>query len=324
MYLLEDYSEIKDLPMGIPFIIGTVRDLPLIIKYLECTILHRSAKATGLLFNWDKELAKLGYVGNAVPAEKFQCVPFDYMLAESNGMYKEVSEEVDIVESLYEVNIESYLSDGYLVSFDKLTELNVTPSWLSNLANSIRTNVLASVNFNPSLYSKKLGLMSGYSEVIGADRNLGILDFSGSIPTSIVTTTALLAKLMSKTFYADIMITGTTSKLFKYEELDTIDLMEESFKIGRSNDQGAFKELVSKPMAYNVVFSFGDNDHPGYCWKTGDEHLSDAQGQRLCNWNVHKVISMHTQSDKVQTGYTRWFEPKEIELVKDWLITINK
>jgi hypothetical protein len=46
------------------------------------------------------------------------------------------------------------------------------------------------------------------------------------------------------------MITGSYTKLFKYEELDSIDLLEEAYKIGRNND---LKDLVSKPMAYNVV-----------------------------------------------------------------------
>jgi hypothetical protein len=41
--------------------------------------------------------------------------------------------------------------------------------------------------------------------------------------------------------------------------LDSIDLLEEAYKIGRNNDQKYFKDLVSKPMAYNVVFSFGDD-----------------------------------------------------------------
>jgi hypothetical protein len=50
MYLLEDTLEIKDLPLGIPFIIGKEKDAPLIIKYLEYTVLYRSAKATGLGF----------------------------------------------------------------------------------------------------------------------------------------------------------------------------------------------------------------------------------------------------------------------------------
>ena len=166
--------------------------------------------------------------------------------------------------------------------------------------------------------------MSGYSEIVGSDRNLGILDFSGSIPVSIITTTAILAKLMSRTFYADIMITGSITKLFKYEELDQIDLLAEAKSIGRNNDQAYFKKLVSVPMVYNTVFSFGDNDHPGYGWKLGDMKISDEEGKKICNWKVNKVISLHTKSNTDQTGYTRWFEPKEIEHVKDWLVSLNK
>lgn len=321
MYLLEDSSEIKELPLGIPFIIGDAKALPLIVKYLEYTVLYRSAVATGLAFNWERELYKLGYNNNKESLkESFQCIPYDYMMSlGENSEAKTISEE-----SAYEIDIADYLTDGYLVSFDKLTELNVTPSWLSNLADSIRTNVLSAVNFNPSLYSKKLGIMSGYTEVVGTDRNLGILDFSGSIPISIITTTALLAKLMSKTFYADIMITGSTTKIFKYEELDSIDLLEEARTIGRNNDQKYFKELVSKPMTYNVVFSFGDDDHPGYSWSTGDTSITDHEGKDICKWDVFKVISMHTRKNGMQTGYTRWFSPKETELVQDWLITLNK
>jgi hypothetical protein len=320
MYLLEDTSEIKDLPLGIPFIIGKEKDAPLIIKYLEYTVLYRSAKATGLGFNWEKQLSGLGYAGEYKLKSNFQCIPYDYMLS----LNKVKSPEPEVKESTFDIDIDSYLTDGYLVSFDRLTELNVTPSWLSNLVDSIRTNVLSSISFNPSLYSKKLGMMSGYAEVVGADRNLGILDFSGSIPISIITTTALLAKLMSRTFYADIMITGSYTKLFKYEELDSIDLLEEAYKIGRNNDQKYFKDLVSKPMAYNVVFSFGDDDSPGHAWQAGDKYITDEEGKALCNWDVHKVISMHTRGTFSQTGYTRWFSPKETELVSDWLVTIKK
>ena len=320
MYLLEDSEELEDLPLGIPFIIGNEDALPYIIKYLEYTLLYRSAMATGLAFNWSKELAKLGYGDTSKPDADFKLIPFEYMLNMGE------SPELDDVSATkeFDLDIENYLTDGYLVSFDKLTELNVTPSWLSNLTDSIKTNVLEAVNFNPNLYSKKLGVMSGYSEIVGSDRNLGILDFSGSIPTSIITTTAILAKLMSKTFYADIMITGSVTKLFKYEELDRIDLLAEAKSIGRNNDQAHFKKIVSVPMVYNNVFSFGDDDFPGYAWKSEDKGISDVNGKEICNWKVNKVISLHTKSNTTQTGYTRWFEPKEIEHVKDWLISLNQ
>ena len=166
--------------------------------------------------------------------------------------------------------------------------------------------------------------MSGYSEIVGSDRNLGILDFSGSIPVSIITTTAILAKLMSKTFYADIMITGSVTKLFKYEELDQIDLLAEAKRIGRNNDQECFKNIVSVPTAYNTIFSFGDDDYPGYPWKSGDVKISAEDGKKICNWKVNKIISLHTRSNVEETGYTRWFEPKEIEHVKDWLVSLNE
>lgn len=320
MYLLEDSKELEDLPLGIPFIIGNEDALPYIIKYLEYTLLYRSAVATGLDFNWSNELAKLGYDSTSKPDADFKLIPFDYM----QNIGKPI--ELDNVPTAeeFDLNIEYYLADGYLVSFDKLTELNVTPSWLSNLTDSIKTNVLEAVNFNPNLYSKKLGVMSGYSEIVGSDRNLGILDFSGSIPVSVITTTAILAKLMSKTFYADIMITGTTTKLFKYEELDRIDLLAEARKIGRDNDQADFRKIVSLPMVYNTIFSFGDEDHPGKPWRNfGDTYISDEDGKKICNWKVNKVISLHTRSNTEQTGYTRWFEPKEIEHVKDWLISLK-
>lgn len=319
MYLLEDSKELEDLPLGIPFIIGNEDALPYIIKYLEYTLLYRSAMATGLAFNWSNELAKLGYGDAVKPEEDFKLIPFDYMVNLGEPIELEdlhTAEEFDL-------DVENYLTDGYLVSFDKLTELNVTPSWLSNLTDSIKTNVLEAVNFNPNLYSKKLGVMSGYSEIVGSDRNLGILDFSGSIPVSIITTTAILAKLMSKTFYADIMITGSTTKLFKYEELDRVDLLAEAKKIGRENDQVDFRKIVSVPMVYNTVFSFGDEDDPGRPWGNKGEYISDEEGKKICNWKVNKVISLHTKSNKIQTGYTRWFEPKETEHVKDWLISLN-
>lgn len=320
MYLIEDSEELKELPVGIPFIIGDYKSEPFIVKYLEYTLLYRSAQATGLPFKWEEELSKIGYTSSSKPEDSFYCLPYEYLMEELKA--PKSIKELEASSVSYEIDINTYLDDGYLVSFDKLTELNVTPTWVSSLADSIRTNVLNSVEFNPSLYSKKLGVMVGYSETIGATRNLGILDFSGSIPLSITITTALLAKLMSKTFYADIMVTGTTTKLFRYEELDSIDLMKEAESIGRNNDQVYFRRLVEIPAKYNTVFAFGDEDNPGNNWE-GAGYISDEEGKEICNWEVEKVISLHTRSNTMLAGYLKWFKPKETEHVSNWLKTLK-
>lgn len=317
IYLVSSEEDLEKLPLGIPFIYGEEEQYEKILKYLEWTILLRSAEATGLPFDWKRELKALGY--EDIPIGK----PLSFSGDGGGRGAMKFSEE-----SEFRINMEEYLKDGWLVSYDVLTSLRIIPTWLADLEESIKVNVLNAISFNPTLFNKKLGGFYGAPEMTSAKRNLGILDFSGSIPTSVVVTTAVLAKTLSRTFFCDILITGSTSKLFKYEELEGIDLMKEAHIIGRDNDQKEFIKLLSEPREYNTVFSFGDDDYPGYTWhnsfNSGTKNISVEEGKKINKWKVEKVISLHTRQNGDETGYTKWFSPTEgVEHVTDWVKTLK-
>ncbi len=321
IYLVCNEEELDKLPLGIPFIYGDEEHYDLIVKYLEYIILLRSAEATGIPLKWEEELSRLGYT-----AVNFKNDISLYFSGDSEDRLKDKA-GVRSVPPIgdFKHTTESYLKDGFLVSYDILTNLNIVPSWLRDLEESVRVNVLNAVTFNPMSFSKKLGGFYGAPEMVASKRNLGVLDFSGSIPDSVVTTTAALAKTLARTFFCDIMITGSITKLFTYEELEGVDLMKEAREIGRNNDQAYYKDLVSIPRDYNAVFSFGDDDSPGYSWSSGDKAITDEEGKKICKWTCEKVISLHTKQDGRETGYTRWFSPTEgVKHVKDWLHTLKR
>lgn len=317
MYLVSNEEDLRTLPLGIPFIYGEEEQYDRILSYLEWTILLRSAEETGLPFDWERELKALGYKDVTIGG-----TPLGFS-GDGDRERVKYSEEAE-----FRLDMGAFLKDGWLVSYDVLSSLKVIPTWLSDLEESIKVNVLNAVTFNPTLFSKKLGGFYGASEMVASRRNLGILDFSGSIPTSVVITTAMLAKTLSRTFFCDIMITGSTTKVFKYEELEGIDLMKEAELIGRDNDQTEFVKLISEPREYNTVFSFGDDDHPGISWSNtynrGCKSISLEEGKKLNQWKVEKVISLHTRQNGSETGYTRWFTPTQgIQHVSNWVQTLK-
>lgn len=320
IYLVNNQEEWEKLPLGIPFIYGEESLYDKIVQYLEWTMLLRSAEATGFPFKWEDELKKLG----------FRDVRFDndislYFSGETHSRTVPTKATKPCSESEFRFDVDNYIKDGFLVSYGILSLLKIIPSWLKDLEASIKVNIINAVSFNPTAFSKKMGGFYGAPEMATSKRNLGILDFSGSIPTSVVVTTAALAKTLSKTFFCDILITGSGSKLFKYEELDGIDLMKEAQTIGRNNDQVDFLKIVSEERDYNAVFSFGDDDYPGYTWCDKSRHIKEDEGKELCKFTVEKVISLHTKQNGSETGYTRWFSPKEgVQHVSNWLHTLKR
>ena len=319
IYMVSNEEDLEKLPLGIPYIYGEEDQYDKVLQYLEWTILLRSAEATGLPFDWKSELSRLGYKDASLSSS-----PLAF-----SGDCGDRGKVKFSTEGEFKLNMEDYLKDGWFVSYDVLTSLKVIPTWLADLEESIRVNVLNSVTYNPTLFNKKLGGFYGASEMTASKRNLGILDFSGSIPTSVVVTTAMLAKTLSRTFFCDILITGSYSKLFKYEELEGIDLMKEAEAIGRDNDQLEFVKLLSEDREYNTVFSFGDDDYPGHTWNnsfnSGTRKISEEEGKKLCQWKVEKVISLHTKQNGSETGYTRWFTPTEgVQHVTDWVRTLKR
>jgi hypothetical protein len=299
IFLIENEEDWKEMPKGLPYIIGTQADLPFITLYLEFQTLLKSCKATGLPINWENVLRRLGYSNNLK----------SYELC-SGGDYWESSEGHDKIE------IDAFIEDQYVVNFDRLSELKIVPKWLDDLKSSVEQNIIDEVMFDPTAFNKQLGLNVGSGIVKHNQRNLLILDVSGSIPRAVVKTTVALAKLMSKKFYADILITSGQSVLIDYDNVQSTDIEAQAEKSGCGNEGEMFSKIISEPKDYNTVIAFGDNDNPEY-------YLN--QKSIPCKITVETLYSLHTdkRSENI-VGYARCFKPSKTPiLVKDWIDTIN-
>ena len=151
---------------------------------------------------------------------------------------------------------------------------------------------------------------------------------SGSIPKAVSSTCLTLAKNLSESFYADLLITGSKSTLYNYEELYKLDVQKVYTENEMDNDQVWFKKLVSSSeKVYKTAIVFGDNHSPSYPWKNSfnknTREISREGGKKLCKWKVEKLISFHTSSHKETAGYADWFSPNEVEKIKDWVTYLN-
>lgn len=95
------------------------------------------------------------------------------------------------------------------------------------------------------MYNKKLDGMYGEIDLV-SNRNLIIIDISGSIPKAISSTILVLCKNLAENFYADILITGSKSTLYYYENLHELILKPFYKENGIDNDQVWFRKLVSE------------------------------------------------------------------------------
>lgn len=324
LYFITDREDIKKLPIGLPFIYGSESLKPKIIQLLEFEILYQKAIATGLPFKFKQLLLDAGYKD----LKDFwygRPIYVDYATGEGVDddflKFRETSRD----KSLFDQFVKD--SSAY-VDIEKLKELKVFPLWLDKIEEAVRTNIHNFAVYNPNMYNKKLEGMYGSLDLIAPDRNLIIIDISGSIPKAVSTTCLTLSKTLAETFYADLLITGSKSTLYSYEQLYELDVEIIYDENGMDNDQVYFKKLVSGDVKnYKTVISFGDNHHPGDKWSnkfnTSARFISDEDGQKICKWNVDKVISFHTTSNNTITGYARWFKPKEVEYIKDWVKYLN-
>lgn len=297
IFLVENEEDFKQLPKGLPYIIGNQSELPFITIFLEFQVLYRSCMKTLIPVKWLECLSKIGY-GNNI--RKYELKSGGVYGAGDNGQYL--------------IKTEDFVTDQYLVDFDKLSELKVLPVWLEDLKASIETNIIDEVMFDPTGFNKQLGMNIGSAGLKHNLKNLLILDISSSMPKSVVLTITNLAKLMSKKFYADVILTGRRSYLIDYEEVPNTDIVGAVSSYGGGNEGDMYKEIVKQSKEYGTVISFGDNDCPGI--KKGDKNM---------NFKVHTLYSLHTEGNRTSniTGYARGFDPVETFVVKDWISTIQ-
>jgi len=299
IWLVENEDDFNELPRGLPYIIGTQKELEFIRIFLEFQVLIRSCKKTNLSIDWLRCLEKLGYRNLRT-----------YQL-NSGGTFEGSNPVSNNV-----IPLNSFIEDQYLVNFDKLSELKILPSWLDDLRTSIETNIIDEVMFNPSAFNKQLGLNLGSSALKHNKKNLLILDVSNSIPDGIVKTITSLAKLMSKRFYADVIITGGQSYMIDYDDVQKSDFTELAAKAGRNNEGVMYKKILNQHEEYNVVVSFGDDDNPG-AFDSSSENVK-------CNFKVETLYSLHTKGGRTGniTGYARCLTPNKVIKVKDWISSI--
>jgi len=299
IFLVENEEDFKNLPKGLPYIIGSKEELSFITVFLEFQVLYKSCLNTGIPIKWLDCLRNIGYNSNSIRNYKLN----------SGGEYYEGGN------GRYELKVDDFIEDQYFVDFDRLSQLKILPVWLEDIKASIETNIIDEVTFDPTAFNKQLGMNIGYGNIKHNMKNLLILDISSSMPKSVVLTIVNLGKLMSKKFYADVILTGCKSYLIDYNDVPNTDIVGAVGDYGGGNEGEMFNQIIKSHNEYNTVISFGDNDNPGYYASRGDK----------CNFKVQTLYSLHTDknSDNV-TGYARSFEPKTTIKVKNWINTINK
>ena len=296
IWLVENEEDWNALPKGLPRILAPVAELDFIRTFLEFQALLKSCMKTGIPVKWLDCLKKIGY-GNTT--RKYQL--------SSGGVYGQGDN------SEYPLKIDDFLEDQYLVNFDKLTELKILPVWLEDLRASIETNIIDEVIFDPTGFNKQLGMNVGNAALKHNLKNLLILDISSSMPRGVVITITNLAKLMSKKFFADVILTGRQSYLIDYDDVQNADIPALTKKHGGGNEGEMYKEIIKQHKEYNTVISFGDNDCPGV-----------YKGDKNCNFKVNTLYSLHTEkSSNNITGYAQCFDPKTVHTVKGWIETIE-
>ena len=296
IWLVENQKDWDELPKGIPRILASKSELAFITVFLEFQVLYKSCLNTKIPIKWLECLKKLGYSSNRT-----------YELR-SGGEYSKGGLDK------YAISIDNFVEDQYFVNFDKLSDLKILPKWLDDIKASIETNIIDEVTFDPTAFNKQLGLNIGYGNIKHNMKNLLILDISSSMPKSVVLSITNIAKLMSKKFYADVMLTGKRTHLIDYEDVPNTDIVGAVREYGGGNEGIMYIEIVKEPKEYSTVISFGDDDSPN----------SSYNGVKLeNNFKCELLYSLHTEKNSNNiTGFAKSLEPKTTHLVKDWIQTI--
>jgi hypothetical protein len=324
VYFITDREEIKELPVGVPFIFGDAATEKYLVRILEYELLYQEAVASGYPFDFKKILRKKGYVDIADCNFSHPA----YLEYTTEGLIDADGEVID--KDLTPIgecsdSFKRFIRDSAAyVDIDKLKKLNVFPVWLDTIEKAIHTNIHNFAVYNNNMYNKKLEGMYGAIDLVSPNKNLIVIDISGSIPKAVSATCLALAKNLVETFYADLVITGSKSTLYPYESIHTLDIERIYDENGMDNDQAYFKNLVTEiKRTYKTAIVFGDNHSPCDSWSNvynhGTKRISREDGKKLCLWEIDKLISFHTSSTKYIAGYADWFSPTEVEHIGDWV-----
>lgn len=326
VYFVTDREELKEIPIGVPFIFGDAASEKHVIRILEYEVLYQEALKSGFPFNWKKILKDNGYTDIKSWSYAGGTVYLEY-----------TTEGLDFEDP--DLNLKSITSDipgfkafikdsAVYVDIQKLKALNIFPVWLDTIEEAIHTNIHNFAVFNENMYNKKLEGMYGGLDLVSPNRNLIIIDISGSIPRGVSSTCLALAQNLAETFYADLLITGSKSTLYSYENLLDLDITRIYNENGMDNDQVYFRKLVTQDeRKYKTAIIFGDNHSPCYAWcneyNKKTNNISREDGKKMCRWQVEKIISFHTDGTAHVAGYGDWFEPETVQKIDDWVKYLN-
>lgn len=319
VYLVENEEELKKLPLGIPFIRGKNSIYNQCVKMLEFEVLWKTIKSSPFKLKWKDILAKYGYKNT-----------YKHGIASSDGShygeyYSDKFYDAEHFGSCGTIDASTFLEEiSYKVNIDVLQDLKLLPFWFEDIETTLKRNLAEAIVFNPTLFTKKLGMQLGGMEPAEMTKNVVIIDISSSIPEGVSSTILAYAKTLASQFYADVLITGTISTLYDYTELDSLDVSTIYSINGMNNDQVHFRKIMEIPKKYNTAIVFGDYHNPGQRWN-GSKEISLEQGKELCKWEVAEIISFHTTSETELAGYGIWLDvPKSnIRYMKNWVTDLN-
>jgi hypothetical protein len=313
LFFITDREEIKTLPKGIPFIYGDKASKTGIVRMLEYEVLYQSAIKSKFPFNFKTILKDAGFSD----LQTFSHGSSTYGDIMTSG---EVSfQDVVVVDKAKSVGLfKKFVRDeSAYVDVSILKELNVFPVWLSDIEEAVNTNLMNFATIDSNMYNKKLEGMYGGVVLTSPNKNLIIVDISSSIPRAVSTTCLLVAKNLVESFYADLIITGSNSTLYEYEEIGNLDVESIYETNGMSNEQRDFKNILhADERTYETVIAFGDNDNPGAFSGWEDGAISNEKGKELCRWDIKKLISLHTRGTNELAGYARWFTVSESDTTR--------
>lgn len=202
------------------------------------------------------------------------------------------------------LGISEYLDDAAsYINLESLQKLELLPSFLGDIVDSIKKNLVAPLHWQEGWNKKKRCCLGNYH---GEHQlpNLIIIDVSASIPRGISATMLALADTLRSQVQADLIITGGISLHFPYEkELPSPDEIRRRVPLG--NERKCFQHIVVGQLhkQYGHIISFGDDDNPG-------EISTDVRCKVLHHY--------HTWRTRTQTGYAKCFHAEHEVFDNTW------
>lgn len=318
LYFISDRREIRDLPIGIPFIYAHEKDKEHIIRLLEYEVIYQKALATKLPFNFRLLLEEAGFTD----LKTFHWEDTPFMSYTTDGDL-----DVDYVQDNNLTGtpmFKEFVKDAVAyVDIQKIKELKLFPVWFADIEKAVDTNIQNYAIFNSYMYNKKLEGMYGGIEISSPSKNLLNIDISASIPKSIGTSIMLLSRWMAETFFCDIIITGRKTIFIPYEEIHNMDIEALYDEYGNAQECAEYRKIItSSNKHYKHCFIFGDNH--SVCGNWNAPVINSDRGTKLNKWKIDKLICFHTTSNDTIPGFADWFTPKEVEHIKDWVKYLSK